>query len=268
MLAAQQRNDATTLADILEYDVPQLMRVTDIEPSLLKLQRIDALRGIDEALRGGKPIDQAVIDLEAMYGRHSEARGMSAYSASRLSIAHRHDEAERILQVDEKDERRTPATAQLLANAAASRGDLEQTTTLLNWAYARCPSLHNAFIDAAYVMVTCHGAGMALQLARQDETGNRALSRGRMRLAQLFVLAGDLDAAVTRVQAAYASDISLRDGYTELARLCVDNGKPEDAVRLAQRDLNENRLSQNGLRIQAEIPGMPAQSRPSGVATH
>ncbi len=258
MLAAKMANDAISLADMLEFELT-------IGPSQLTTNAYIAKQdGRDRPDRQGRSAWLASI------AQTSDA-GPSTPSAATVAAAHmilnnEYVDALETLAHAEKKAPLPPVGKYLLALLLAKSHSTEPAVSSMITAYEKDPFLCDGFIEiAAYL----EPKAAALRLAARDIKASRLSPQGMIEMALLYWDADQHNAALAMIEKGYQASDVVRNGWARLACRIALAGDPEGAWRIAQRDMEQRRLSRlwkpRVAEIAASIQHFEAAAGPNGV---
>lgn len=254
MLTARERNDNTALADSLEYELIDAMDDPSIRRPLMSVETLGWIKQVADRLDTASAMEPAVSSLQRIMQSHPAACGVMLLPALQLCACGRGDDAARLLELEKNEERQTPASAYLFGLLSAHQSDAESACRNMEWAYQHDDGLSDGFISIANLFANLGESETAEAIAQRE---TRFKLHNRIPVALLIARTGDFAKAESMVEAEYASNSSLCDGYLQLAGLHAEKFNWHQAADLAVRDESAHRLTAGGkvrlARIQGEL---------------
>lgn len=213
MLDAKKREDAVTLADCLEYELPAALEEADFSPTLLDVKIIEELQQVRSATDQNDSIASATGKIQALYAARQDIAGLATYFAGSLYVDGRYHDALALLEVDEVNHRLTPAGAYLISlnQAKASAFSTKHPVDVMIKAYASSRALRDGFLQLGWIAAENHDWQKALDLMNRDISSGRSGANGKADLSFVMAHLGNWEAAERLVEEAYAEDSTLQD---------------------------------------------------------
>lgn len=255
MLAAKQRGDSITLADLIEYEMPATLRVADPGLSMPDVALIERLRSLNVHLGDRADLDMLRQRLDGLRGDVPGVRGLSVYHAWRCIEAGRVADALCLLRDEDERGSHSRQSAGLLLQSLVAAGDAEAAESLGDWFAREYPEALDAHFAAADIHRTNGDIAAATRLARKDIAAGRASAIRLLDAAEWLAQSGDLAQAIALVERAYACDDRVRGGFARLAWQLLPAGNWIDMFALIQRDEIAGRLDSGGRSLLAHVYG-------------
>ncbi len=246
MAAAKERDDSVSLADTVQFELPQAALVETFGSALFEMPTLLQLKSIARLLKQTNGAHQVANELGSIYADNPEAFGLAFYFAESLSRESRSADLIHLLQAEEKAGRLSPASAYSLSLLLADNDEFEQAERLMDWAYTRSQKLQDGYAQLGWKKGH-HDLdwNSAYQLMNKDRTNNRISPFWLKTMAQAAAHASRMDDAKALIADCYQADGTMVNGYTRIG-WCgyLLNGNKNDYKTLVGQDRSLGRFSE------------------------